>query len=137
MSSAPISDYLQPVEVAPARKPGSQRYKDRTARCYELAIKYQYRHPDAVVVHASVQHPGTSMKPGTDHAWCELPEGVVYDPADGQFYDTAAYRTQQQLEHEGRYTQLQAARLVLHTNSWGPWIPMHLRPWAWPEVTAP
>lgn len=113
-----ISGYLQPVDVSPDRR--DRRYRHRAKRCYELAGRYQTNHPDVILVHAP-QHGWNNVMP-IHHAWCELPEGLVYEPYDGKFYGLAAYRAARQpADDEQRYTRTQAAQLIGSTGTWGPW----------------
>ena len=69
-----IGDGLQTVQVSATRAAGIGRRKPK--RCFAEAAKFQERHDHVTLVHALIQTP--DMHPFL-HAWCELPEGVVFD----------------------------------------------------------
>jgi hypothetical protein len=78
-----------------------------------LAGRYQLIHTDVTVVHARVRE-------GYIQAWCELPEGVVFDGVDNAFYTTSEYRAHLGVIDEERYTAREAAELACRLGAWAP-----------------
>ena len=86
-------------------------------QCYARAGQYQLEHPDVTLVHGIID---TGLGYFV-HAWCELPEGIVFDGADNAFYRTGEYRAHVSVALELRYTTKQAAERVVESGAWANW----------------
>ena len=93
---------IQSVPCPPGRKKGTGR-KPWPKQCFARAGMYQGAQPDVILVHALILG-------GIIHAWCELPEGVLFDGSRNLFYDTMEYRNNVDVIKEVRYTSLETAQ---------------------------
>jgi hypothetical protein len=97
------------------------RARSRRGRCYELAFKGQIRDTSWILVHGTVRgrlRNGTIGRIG--HAW--LVKGQeVYDPVLDASTTAEEYANKYAAVEERRYTAEEMAKLVLSTNSRGPW----------------
>lgn len=109
---------LDPVPTPVGRRRGVGR-KPHPKACFERASLYQLEHPDVTLVHGVVTAGDIVLV--FAHAWCELPEGVVFDGVDNAFYPTPAYREHLRVGREHRYTSKQAAERLLATGWYGGW----------------
>lgn len=111
-----IGDRLTTAVVSPSRRERVRRRRPK--RCYPAAAEYQLDHPDVTLIHAEIWPRG--MHP-FGHAWCELPEGIVFDGADGRFYPLAEYRQHVRPVSEVKYSAAEALADLLASPHWGPW----------------
>src|SRR5215204_1723272 len=110
---------LEPVPCPKNRRKGTGR-RTWPGHCYERAGRYQLEQRDVTLVHALIRI-------GIFHAWCELPEGLVYDGVDNAFYDATQYRAHVGVHAEKRYTVKEAAHRMIAANMWDCWDARELR----------
>lgn len=92
----------------------------RLGRCYELSGRYvAFENPSATLVHGSIQ--GGSQKPRIDHAWGELKNGDVWEPATNAVWPRAAFRSVFHPTESRRYSHDELLARILATEHWGPW----------------
>ena len=108
------------VRVAPEyrRYVSGERF---IGQCYEKALEYVVKHRDIHalrLVHGTIEPPG---HPRLKHAWVTMPQGVVFDGVDQQFYRGSAYRRALAAIAEAAYDVRQVAHFCLNTNNAGPW----------------
>lgn len=89
-----------------------------TGRCYEGALTYLQAHPEATLVHGTVNGTG-GLRFG--HAWVELPSGRVLDGSTHGFYEGPSYHAELKTAAERRYTYKEALKTALREKNWGPW----------------
>ena len=95
--------------------------------CYEAAAKLLYAHrscPGIVLVHGTVTGQGPIAGIRYGHAWIEVGD-VVLDPSNGRFVcarKSAYYAVGEINEPVVRYAFEEAARQMLETRHYGPWI---------------
>ncbi len=100
--------------------------KPHLGDCYRQAGNYVASHEGAVLVHGEISPPGW-LKGGFrgGHAWAEIrrPGGaeLVYDGAQGKFYDKASYYREMAAVPQRTYTADEALVQMLRTRHWGPW----------------
>jgi hypothetical protein len=107
---------LDPVPCPKERRKGTGR-RQYPKECYWRAGNFALSQPDVTLVHALV---GNRVIPMI-HAWCELPEGLVYDGVDNEFYRTDEYRNLVGVVAEARYSVQEAAGRFVENKHWGPW----------------
>ena len=87
-----------------------------TGTCYPDAWRYVMHHIEATLVHGSVVGPQGRL----DHAWAELPDGTVWDPAaEGIIVKDRYYGLMDPIV-DAFYTADEAA-LMLSIGQHGPW----------------
>jgi hypothetical protein len=99
---------------------GTDPGRDHRGYCYEMAFKYlatQRDEPALRLVHRTLRIVGNPYA----HAWVELSDVWVFDPAAQRFYDREAYYRELQAEAERVYTATEAGQLALTTGHYGPW----------------
>lgn len=111
-----IGEGVTRVPVPKERRRGSGR-RPYPKQCYARAGMYQLEHPDVTLVHGIVDK---GLGPFV-HAWCELPEGLVFDGADNAFYDLTEYRRRLRVASERRYSARDAAERAYRTGIWSAW----------------
>ena len=95
--------------------------------CYEAAAKLLYAHrscPGIVLVHGTVTGQGPIAGIRYGHAWIEVGD-VVLDPSNGRFVcarKSAYYAAGEIREPLSRYDFEAAARHMLETRHYGPWV---------------
>ena len=95
--------------------------------CYEAAAKLLYAHrscADIVLVHGTVTGQGPIAGIRYGHAWIEIGD-VVLDPSNGRFVCARKadyYAAGEIREPVVRYSFEEAARQMLETRHYGPWI---------------
>jgi len=104
--------------------------KQRLGRCYELSAKYVLDHPDAVLVHGSIEGGG---HPRIGHAWVNLPPetvklddlvielGLIHDPVTEMTMPTEAWLFLHNAEVDDTYTFDELRELIVATHHWGPY----------------
>jgi hypothetical protein len=84
--------------------------------CYVRAYRYVMDHgtTDALLVHGLYHD-------GKDHAWVEIPGGVVYDGVLDCFYQAEAYYLTMMAEPQVKYTAKEAGKKGSAARNFGPW----------------
>lgn len=93
----------------------------KRGRCYERAAERLLRQKDARgwrLVHGFAVVSG--IAPGK-HAWLRLPDGRVWDPTENVYWPELEYTTNRRATPLRKYSQLQAARLMIKHDHYGPW----------------
>ena len=113
---------MKPYEVTVEERfsRGTNPGHDYRTRCYEMAFKYLAGHRDEPalrLVHGALHIKGRVYH----HAWVELPEAWVFDPADQTFYDRDAYYRFEQAAASRVYTVTEAGEHAMRTGHYGPW----------------
>lgn len=57
-----------------------------------------------------------------DHAWIELADGTVYDPALNEYFTAEQYRSERCAVVDARYSQIEAMRTADQHGRSGPWL---------------
>lgn len=112
------TEYADPDD--PAR-----HFEERRKRCYELctaAVLFGSTPAGTIIVHGSIDgHTGFGR---IGHAWLYLPNDMAWEPITGDLYRTKeAWLAYADARPEHIYTKRQAQRLVVTTESYGPWRP--------------
>ena len=91
--------------------------------CFYRSWRYVLDHdaPEARLVHGTYAPDLLSGTPGVNHAWVELPGGIVFDGVYQRFFVGAAYYVAMNCIAEVSYTPEEAARLVIEAGHIGPW----------------
>jgi hypothetical protein len=96
--------------------------RKREGRCYELALRVMLN-PEAetwTLVHGSVVSLSYDPPSRIGHAWIELPDGRIYDPASDRY--EAAEKWQAHAIIDQRYSRVEACRIFTVTGCHcGPW----------------
>jgi hypothetical protein len=93
----------------------------RKGRCYELTGRGHLRDETWTIVHGQVAFWSLRRNPLLiAHAWLEK-DGYVYDATLDQVMTAKQYRTRYKARIERRYSARQVQRLMLTTETWGPW----------------
>jgi hypothetical protein len=102
-----------------------RRIRNRHKRCFELAMKVMLEEPGAekfTLVHGRTGFGPDDAWPAREHAWIELLDGRVYDVVLDRTFTMDEYVAWWgSIEIDDRYTQKQAATLMLETDHMGPW----------------
>jgi hypothetical protein len=91
-------------------------------QCYGKTVAYLLGHPEIVglrLVHGVVSH-GPRGVP-LDHAWVELPGGIVFDGVVQAFFTHASYARVMAAVELDRYSPADAERLLAAHGHPGPW----------------
>jgi hypothetical protein len=95
----------------------------RPGKCFEDAEQIVLgADPDSglVLVHGKCRAPGGGQ---ADHAWIEVPGGLVYDAVLGRVYLWETYQRTVQAVPNKRYSTSQVVALANTTDNHGPWTP--------------
>jgi hypothetical protein len=87
-------------------------------QCYQRSLRFvldRLASDECVLVH------GTLYAGGYDHAWVELPRGIVFDGVTQRFYGLAGYYSALGARRGKRYALKQAAAMMLLHKHAGPW----------------
>ena len=111
--------YLEPPQV-PVPPEWSRDTYPRTVypgEAYERAFAYVLDHDieGMLLVH------GVATHPAVDHAWVELPGGIVFDGVAQRFFAKDAYGAVMQVSPVAVYMPDAAVDLLLRTKRYGPW----------------
>lgn len=87
-----------------------------TGTCYRDAWRYVMHHTDAVLVHGAA----ISLGKRINHAWVELPDGTVWEPASQAIFPIEKFYQLVDPIVEDRYTSDEAASM-LSVGKHGPW----------------
>jgi hypothetical protein len=91
----------------------------RLGRCYELAGEFALMGDEGVIlVHGSIQGFGN---PRLKHAWVELPNGSVWEPASNKEWDRQVFDRVFNPQADNKYDQLSVAKYCTQHEHWGPW----------------
>jgi hypothetical protein len=124
MSNEPLKIPMEDIDPALRPRCGRRKFP---GLCYKRAWKYMMQHdevPGLKLVHGKITNPGCSYE--ISHAWVELPEDVIFDGTEGQFYERQSY-----------LSALQARRLIVLSSEeacrrkdsdYGPWFEERNRP---------
>ncbi len=110
------------VEVPPAWTRRTWPQRRYPQQCYGKSAGYVVDHPDIAgmrLVHGVVQH-GTPPLP-LDHAWVELPGGVVFDGVVQAFFSRHSYYRVMSAVPLDTYTPSHAAQMLRAHRHPGPW----------------
>ena len=91
-------------------------------QCYRKTVAYMVQHPEILgmrLVHGVVSH-GPGGVP-LDHAWVELPGGIVFDGVVQAFFTHASYTRVMAAVELDRYSSADAERLLAEHGHPGPW----------------
>lgn len=94
----------------------------RLGRCYELAafaLALGSAPRDAHLVHGSVHALPAPVR--IKHAWLELPDGHVWEPARAHVWHGTSWWTYARPVIDVRYTVAEARRRIIDAGHWGPW----------------
>ena len=92
--------------------------KARLGKCYELAGRYALDHPDAVLVHGSIQGNG---HPRLGHAWVVLASGQRLDLVTEYELPRDAFERFFNAEVDATYTHTELCLQIVDAKTWGPW----------------
>jgi hypothetical protein len=94
--------------------------KARLGRCYELSgmLVLNNPGPGITLVHGSIQGMG---RPRIEHAWVELADGSVWEPATNQCWERQRFDSFFSAQVAMRYDFTTAMRRAVHHEHWGPW----------------
>ena len=100
--------------------------EDRLGECYTLSGRYVLDHPDAVLIHGSVN--------GNKHSWVEttttIPDNttgkgykieIVFDPVLEKEYPKEYYYKELNAKVIKKYSHEEVIKTMLQYNHWGPW----------------
>lgn len=93
-------------------------FNKRLGRCYELAGRLASHNEDAVLVHGSIQGFGN---PRIDHAWVELENGNVWEPASNQEWDRRVFNEMFNPRVNKKFDYESVLKANLQYSHWGPW----------------
>lgn len=102
--------------------------KERLGRCYELAGRFITNNV-GILVHGSIQG---FDNPRIGHAWVELPDGNIWEPASAKIWPVEIFSAMFNPEVEQRYDEDETRIAMLRSRHWGPWVePLHplSNPW--------
>jgi hypothetical protein len=108
------------VEPAWARRTWPRRRYPQ--QCYRRTVKYVLDHPDIIgmrLVHGVVSHAPHFVP--LDHAWVDLPGGVVFDAVVQTFFTWASYGTIMAAVSLDEYSVSETQRMVAEHGHPGPW----------------
>jgi hypothetical protein len=96
--------------------------KRRLGKCFQLAGRYIFDHPDVILIHGTINGSHLCNVPDFDnpHAWIEGGD-EVYDLVLDQRLPKDVYYQIMHAKIKKRYTQNEMNKLVLRTGHWGPW----------------
>lgn len=97
---------------------GKLEFRQRLGRCYELAGRFASHHDGVALIHGSIQGFGN---PRIDHAWVELPDGNVWEPASGQVWDRAVFDVLYHPKVGQRFSHMDVLVNLCRERHWGPW----------------
>jgi len=98
------------------------RVRKRDGRCYELALTVMLNEPGAeqfTLVHGTVRSLSYDPPLRIGHAWIELGDGRIYDPAADRYEPPKRWWKQARVQH--RYGRSDVAHLVAMFAHNGPW----------------
>ncbi len=101
--------------------------------CYPDAWRYVMQHADdnPILVHGMA----TGLSGQHQHAWVELPDGTIWDPAASAVFTKERYFELVKAVGENRYTVEEAA-LMLNVGQHGPWTDEERATWLHESVPA-
>lgn len=91
---------------------------NRLGRCYEIAGRFASHHDGVTLVHGSIQG---FNNPRIDHAWVELPDGSVWEPASGHEWDRTVFDGIFRPQEKMRFNHMDTLVNSLKAGHWGPW----------------
>lgn len=100
-----------------------------TGTCYQDAWRYVMHNTDAVLVHGTI----VGLRGRMSHAWVELPDGTIWEPASQAIFPIEKYYEMVDPVVEDRYTGEEAA-LMLSVGKHGPWTDEERAQWIRQEV---
>jgi hypothetical protein len=101
-------------------RPNSRlRPRNRAGRCFELSGRYQIDDPTWTLVHGTLYSAEFDICYG--HAWLKR-DGWVYDAVQNETFCAEEYATRFGAEEIGSFSYREAARAVLDSGRWGPWV---------------
>jgi hypothetical protein len=124
---ARVIEEMRPYEVEPPAHFKTGKPKRITFKaCYRKAASYliDLPCPDAIrdkvkLVHGTYQHYATFR---ADHAWIELPGGIVFDGVLQRFYSLGDYYRVFKCEKEAEYEAKDVMAKIIEPNAhFGPW----------------
>lgn len=88
--------------------------------CYQDAWRFLKREGEGTLIHGRVfaGYPQRWM----DHAWVELPSGLIYEPTNEEYMDRKEFYDKFKAEVIDRYTLEEAAIQALRSGNFGPWV---------------
>lgn len=93
-------------------------FRERLGFCYVLSGRKILEHPDALLVHGSVQG---DDKPRIQHAWIITEDGHIWEPTTNQLYGPIDFDQTFNPIVGAIYTSTDAARKMLQHKHFGPW----------------
>lgn len=109
------------VDVDPVLRKGTKPEKFFVGDCFHRAMDYAGDHMSekAVIVHGQIADGLRTVI--VDHAWVELPGGIVFDGVTQRFYDLNAYYARRSAVKKKAYGFIEALRLNCEHGDYGPW----------------
>ncbi len=93
-------------------------FKERLGRCYELSGLMVLHNPDTSLVHGSIQGMGN---PRIAHAWVDLPDGSVWEPATNKVWTRYTFEAFFRAEVTRKYENRSALEHFVRHETYGPW----------------
>ena len=93
----------------------------RPGKCFEDAegiIMNGRLNAGLVLVHGKCLGPDGAH---IDHAWLDVPGGLIYDPVLGRIYPWQIYKRTIKAIADHRYTMTQVLEMLKHSDTFGPW----------------
>lgn len=97
-------------------------FNERLGFCYVLAGRKILDHPNALLVHGSVQG---DDKPRIHHAWIIIEDGRIWEPVTNQVFNPMLWEYTFNPMTDVIYTSTDAAKAMLKHKHFGPW---HINP---------
>ena len=96
-----------------------ETWLERLGGCYQLAWRFIIKEDEGWLIHGRVF--GGMPPRWIEHAWVELPTGLVYEPVADTFYEKDTFYQGYKAEELHRYTPTEAAKLCMKFGHYGPW----------------
>lgn len=97
----------------------TKTWLERLGDCYRLAFRFIIREDEGYLIHGRVF--GGSPPRWIEHAWVELPTGLVYEPVAHTFYKKDTFYQRYNAEELKRFSPTEAAKLAIKFRHFGPW----------------
>jgi hypothetical protein len=117
-----LLDRAEQVQVVPAWSRRTWPRRHYPQQCYPRTVKYIRQHadiPDMRLVHGVISHSGGGVP--LDHAWVELPGGIVFDAVVQAFFTRGSYHRVMSALRLNSYSVAQTERLLATQGHAGPW----------------
>jgi hypothetical protein len=118
----PLLEQADQVAVAATWSRGTWPRRRYPQQCYPKTLKYVREHGDIAgmrLVHGVISHPGQPAP--MDHAWVELPGGIVFDGVVQTFFTRDSYSRVMSAVQLDSYTSSETEQLLARYGHPGPW----------------